>query len=362
MEDGERETYITTGEQTVTYNETGASRIQSFDLWFQPLDFSSAGVFAYGGSRQYMKLQWYMNMYEKFRLAVVRWTYIPRWTQLIPSPPQQTYFQGSGLQSSYTYPNNDQGGNPGSFQNQKEIVIVGDKTDTDINNTNDTVQMDEYYELRNLSHARQFSSIRSARGVIFPAIKDDAGSIYGSGTTAPSYNQSWDGLVDIDSSGFNQSQIAQLTTIDTPWQPTRVNDLTSSATIGTEKLNLNTTMFGMKFYIYDPYSVATNGFGTTFTLGRLRYDYVWQFRSRDYRRPITAVTFTAGVVPLSTALHMEAMASIKANTVMTSNGKPRVVFKDPVEEKSPASLETPTPSLTVESSDSQPPRKIAKIL
>lgn len=264
----------TDGNGSVNYLTNGAA----FQL--SPIDLNSGSEEGEVPSEeQYQKLQYYFQLYERFRLDSVDIRYVPRWSQLIPiynavntvpvsgsaaqvynpDATNNSYLVGGGTQTSE--------GGPPSYMNEKEIVMISDNEDIAIRVQATTGALDEFYQACLQNNRVRCKSTESCTLRIIPKYLDSISQ------DAVSANAGTDVVI---------SSLPK----KTEWMSTKV--FTSDSETGTVAMNLNQEYLGVKIYVYDPYNIAYGS--NTFHIGKLQYTYHWSFKDWDNRALVTILT------------------------------------------------------------------------
>lgn len=268
-----------------------------FSLLFNYNDFTpgSGGVFGASTPIQGKHLAWYFNLWQEFRLKNVKWSYVPRWNlgaTPIPAIAQNTGDQNQDGYFGYEYNQPDPQGNSGSFQNELQITILGDRTDISQPNQtvlgaayivgNDALGTDEMFMARGAANAHVFSSRNYASNWIVP---------HEMGVTLTN-NVNAQGNANGIQQGISVNALVQTVNESSPqpntWKSTRIG-LSPNTTTVDQFPNIYQEMLGFKCWIYDPYN--RNSAPTNFLIGQLWLEYEFEFRNREYRNILQNYNF-----------------------------------------------------------------------
>lgn len=249
----------TDGSGAVAYNVNGMS------YTFGATDLNSMGRGNVNTTEQYAKLQYYFNLFEKFKLSKVIVKFHPRWTEAIGNYIGDSGAAGTGgLTSGTDAVSNGSTAYFPSIPNVKEFIMMIDDEDV-IQRPNNVV---EYFQAR--MQAQSVGTIfHSQECVVTPKYLDSISQ-------------------DAIATGTDNTAATDVTDTALPkvteWMSTKVT-VAGGATIA---LNLVQRYNALKWYIYDPYNQNTSP--NTYAIGRISFHYYWCFKDLDYRPIVTAVT------------------------------------------------------------------------
>lgn len=233
-------------------------------------DFLGGGVWSGIATEQGQKLQWFMNMFEKYKLAKVSISFHPRYT-VTNSTTNQFTTLGNTISaiasSSYELGN----GSIDFFLNDAiSIIMIHDDEDSIVRSV-----ANEYMQAKMQDGRVEFLSTQHSDILIEPYITQ-------------SYDQ------DLDVGGFSATR-----PLKAPWLDTKVD------TSGGITLNTYSQHYGLKIYLWQPYAFpitidAVPGAFTNatqeFSIGYFSYTYYWSFMDLDNRAIITSTVYKEKIV------------------------------------------------------------------
>lgn len=283
----QHDTYVTFDEYNLSQVLGGSSSSTSQDYATQLYAYQfSANIANPSTTDQAKKLQYYLNMYQEYRLSEVEVTYNPLATYAVAN-------------SFYT------GDNPPKTSLSSQLtcanqIIWAPEHDDGLFVYNDSVvgEYDFYKQMHSLPHAEKFLSVHTKTIKITPSMLE-AGDIENA------------------VNNFNNNLIKFK-----PWVRTKVN--TASATYG---LNDQIVFFGLKIATWNPlYSqLPLQGTPVTKFLGTLTFKYTWTFRYRDNLSIVAPATMmlldgTPAKYPDSGIDHVQGLESV---SLVRSNKRSR---------------------------------------
>lgn len=279
----------------ITQGITVRAQFSAFSVSLRDFVTGAGGLFDGLTPNQSRKIAWYMNEFQEFRFTKVNYRYRPRW-QLA------SQFQGAITAGQVTggeyYPapvSTDTNGCSGSAQNDKTVIILADKTDlsnasssgaTSLQSTQVFITdaqlagLDEMWVAMTMPNAHVFSARNRNDGGFMPH------------TMAPTMTYANNAQVNVNNITGSSASEAADAPVPVPWKATRCSQFNNSSQQNVDTtLNLLAQDLGLKIWVYDPYNTST-GCEPTYAIGQLWLEYHFEFRNREFRQPITGLTFT----------------------------------------------------------------------
>lgn len=237
-------------------------------------------------TEQYTKLQYYFNLYERFKLDKVEIEFMPRYDQVVPV---------SASYSGTTLASGDQGDQDPNFT-VWEMLWLPDREDIVVRGN-----FDEFFQARIQNGVVRFKSTSRATIDIMPSVIRPV-AVQDAGITAE----------------FVLGDVAQLSNAPSPspWLSTKTNSSATASPV--YALNMAQQYYGVKMYSFNPYFSDTASY--TYNIGTIGFTYHWSFADFDNRAIITTIDLNADAAYISSHRQLKMIAGSIPRAVLTGTG------------------------------------------